>query len=180
MKTVNANHEQYIHICGADGLGFALWLRAELMRRGSSALFVDCSAGKKLVGYADNAVVSAENWSLSETYAEYTVFYHEQEELYTDLKKGIYLLFACRCNLSYIKKLLEKLTDGALRIFEPVFIPQLGEGSRIGLLVLYGGHVTGEHYIPVGLPEEAPRQCEEMFADIFSESVQPYLSDPSG
>lgn len=173
---------QYIHICGKSGMNFAVWLYLRLKERGMETVFADCTTNGTLNTYASclnsmkGAVVPVRKWALGTMPAECVLFYHEQEDLYTDLEKGIYLLFTEQQSLSYTKILLEKLTGGALCLFEPVLIPQLQKGSRVHLLALYNGHAAGEYYIPAGLLDELSGPFEEQFLQILSKSVLSHLS----
>lgn len=177
---MNDRKAQYIHICGRRGLNFAVWLYLRLTGQGMKMFLVDCSINRTLITYASGlisikgAAVPAEKWIIDAA-KEYVLFYHEQEDLYTDLAEGVYLFFAEQRNIPYIKTLLEKLTDGALRLFEPALIPQLQEGRRTYLLILYDKQATGEYYLPTTLLDQMPAPFEEQFLQILSKNVLPYL-----
>lgn len=173
---------RYIHICGKSGLGFAVWLYRRLSQQGIETALADCSTDSTLITYTaglagiNGVAVPAEKWTIGHVLAENVIFYHEQEDLYTDLAEGIYLFFAQQRELPYIKALLEKLTDGTLCLFEPLLMPQLQKGRRTYLLILNKRNIEGEYFIPAELLDTVAGPYEELLEQILSKSMLPYLS----
>lgn len=177
---MNDQKRRYVHICGKSGLNFALWLYQRLEERGMEPVLVDCSVRRELKEAAmkltdAGAVVPAEKWAVQHVRGGQVLFYHEQEDLYTDQTGGMYLLFAAQDHMSYAKLLLDKLTDGRLCLFEPILAPQLQQGRRTYLLILYNRHTVGEYYIPTAFLDAVPGPFEELFLQILSKNVLPYL-----
>lgn len=167
--------EKYIHVCGKSGMSFALWLQ-EMLGGDEKCILVDCSADYMLVRYGwkhkpKTKIYTDEKWVTSIEFFERVIFYHEQEDRFTDGYTGAYFFFTRREDIEYVNLTLTKLTSGRLRLIEKTLIPQLKGGEKIHVLCVYNKSMQGEFYVPSYLDKMGESQ-KNIFCEIFYDSAR--------
>ncbi len=166
--------KKYIHICGKGGVEFALWLQKKLGGDDKCAL-VDCSMSCSLLRYGwkrriKSKIYQAEKWVTCFCEYEKVIFYHEQEESFTDSYPGVYFFFITKRNdFGYVNTLLTKMTGGKLCLIDKILVPQLQCGLRIYVLSLNGDNVRGEHYIQRFVYNDEV-ELDKVFYEIYREA----------
>ncbi len=180
---MNDEKEKYIHVCGKGGMAFALWLQ-EKLGGNEKCILVDCSDEYFLIKYASrthlkNLILPSERWVTNFQEFEKVVFYHEQEDWFTDCYSGVSFCFVTmRDDIPYINTIINKLTQNRFCLMERTLVPQLKSGQKIYVLSIYCGCVMSENYLSRFTCSKGIEK-DLSYSDIFDKGTKLWVSGKS-
>lgn len=153
---------KYIHVCGRPGCPAATWLAQRLSEQGKRLLLVDCSReGALMLREEEEDHLTVKRCGRMETSRflpgdaqdwELLLLYHEEMDIWLEEGSGqaIYLLFSdcTAAGIGLLAGLLEWLSKGTLKLYEPYLQRQLMSSGRIYVLSLFQGKKQREFYLP--------------------------------